>query len=113
VSEIDRLRFSIQDAEGKRILKEAKCHGAKEGLDETKSQIKLLIQDMLPKESISISEACKTSEVILKSFSNQIAPNDLLPGRLPAYCKLITGRRPANLQVFYRPSRGPDVLKPF
>ena len=56
VAEIDRLRFSIKNMEHQQILSEAKCEGAKAGLEETKLQLKLLSQDMLPKDNINHKE---------------------------------------------------------
>ena len=68
ISEIDRLRFSLQDSEEKRILHLASCQASKESLDETKSMIKLLINDMLPRNPQILENEIKESESELRNL---------------------------------------------
>ena len=68
ISEIERLRFSLQDSEEKRILHVASCQASKESLDETKSMIKLLINDMLPRNPQVLENEIKKLESDLKNL---------------------------------------------
>ena len=79
VSEIHRLRFSIQKVEKQRILSEAKLQGAKESLEETKNQLKLLAQDMLPKDNIEHEIAKGEKEVQKLQIELKSHAHDILP----------------------------------
>ena len=68
ISEIERLRFSLEDSEEKRILHLASCQASKESLDETKSMIKLLINDMLPRNPKILENEIKESESELRNL---------------------------------------------
>ena len=96
VAEIDRLRFSIKNMEHQQILSEAKCEGAKAGLEETKLQLKLLSQDMLPKDNINheMSKIDTDIQVLqgeLKSLSKDILPQ-VIEERVSDKCSKILSK---------------------
>lgn len=72
VAEVHRLRFSLQKSEEKRIINEAKCRGAREGLDETKSQLMLLSNDMLPKSPDLVQNEIQQTEKEIQALQCQI-----------------------------------------
>jgi len=79
VAEIDRLRFSIKNVEHQQILAEAKCEGARAGLEETKLQLKLLSQDMLPKGNIE--QEIEKIEIDIQKLQGELTKTakDVLP----------------------------------
>ena len=96
VAEIDRLRFSMKNMELQQILSEAKCEGAKAGFEETKLQLKLLSQDMLPKDNIEheMSKIDTDIQVLqgeLKSLSKDILPQ-VIDERVADKCSKILSR---------------------
>jgi len=96
VAEIDRLRFSIKNVEQQQILSEAKCEGARAGLEETKYQLKLLSQDMLPKDNME-NEMSKIENEIqnlqgeLKSLSTDVLPR-VIEERVAGQCRKILSK---------------------
>lgn len=82
VGEIHRLRFSIQNIQQKEVIWEAKCKGSEKGLEETKTQLKLLVQDMLPKGNLDSDIVDLEKEILdIKKEIDHIAI-DLLPQRI-------------------------------
>ena len=79
VAEIDRLRFSIKNVEHQQILSGAKCEGARAGLEETKLQLKLLSQDMLPTENLE--QEMSKIEIDIQNMQGQLKSiaKDVLP----------------------------------
>ena len=82
--------FPLQDSEEKCILQVALYQGAKESLEETKSMIKMLVQDMLPRNIQTIENEIKEAEIEIRNTQSQ--SKSLVKECLkPAVEKKITG----------------------
>ncbi len=79
VSEIHRLRFSIQNLEQKRIVTQAKAHGLEKSLEDTKSQLKLHVQGMLPVENIPAELFRLEKEICSSQKDAKTLIKDVLP----------------------------------
>ena len=96
VAEIDRLRFSIKNVEHQQILSEAKCEGARAGLEETKLQLKLLSQDMLPTENLEqeiskIEIDIQNMQGELKSIAKDVLPQ-VIEERVASKCSKLLSK---------------------
>ncbi len=98
VDEIDRIRFSLQDSEKKRILKEAQCQGARASLDELKMQVKTSLQDSkgsstadntrIEAESKEVEESIMGLQRDITSMSKDVLPS-ALEKKVAALCSKI------------------------